>query len=284
MTRLSVFLALTLAACTGRGDTDEIIVFCGAANKPAMEVIAASFEQETGIPVRMVLGGSGTLLSQMELSEQGEIYLPGSPDYILIGERKGLLIPDSDRIVAYLVPAIITPAGNPAGIHELQDLARPEVKLGIGNPRTVCLGLYGVELLEHNHLLDAVLPNVATFGASCSSTANLAAMAQVDAILGWRVFHYWNPSTMDLVLMDPEQIPRISTIPVSIPVHTRDMALSQRFIDYMASKESQQVYQQFGYIIDRGEALAFAPGATIGGEYTLPTDFSDHLATAAGLP
>jgi molybdate transport system substrate-binding protein len=273
---------LLLAISLGCGQSTEdtfasLTVFCGSASKPAMQEIAARFEHETGIEVNMVFGGSGTLLSQIELSEQGEIYLPGSPDYIIIGNRKKLLIEDSQRIVAYLVPAIITPAGNPANVRSLQDLARPGVRVGIGNPQTVCLGLYSVELLEADGLLGDVMKNVVTFGASCSKTANLAAMSQLDAILGWKVFHSWNPDRMAYVPIDPQKIPRISYIPVAIPVHTRDLELSKSFIDFVLSPSGMSLYRGQGYITDLEEARKLAPSASVGGEYALPADYFDLL-------
>jgi molybdate transport system substrate-binding protein len=242
-----------------------------------MQEIAARFEQETGIKVNMVFGGSGTLLSQIELSRKGEIYLPGSPDYIIIGNRKKLLIEDSQRIVAYLVPAIITPAGNPANVHSLQDLARSGVRVGIGNPQTVCLGLYAVELLEANGLLEKVMKNVVTFGASCSKTANLAAMSQLDAILGWKVFHSWNPDRMTYVPVAPQSIPRISYIPIAIPVYTRDLQLSKSFIDFVLSPGGMSVYRDLGYITDLEAARQLAPSASVGGEYALPDEYFDLL-------
>jgi molybdate transport system substrate-binding protein len=248
LNRLSlVLLALSLGCGQGAEDTSaSLTVFCGSASKPAMQEIAARFEHETGIEVNMVFGGSGTLLSQIELSKQGEIYLPGSPDYIIIGNRKKLLVEGSQRIVAYLVPAIITPAGNPANVHSLQDLARPGVRVGIGNPQTVCLGLYSVELLEANGLLGNVMKNVVTFGASCSKTANLAAMSQLDAILGWKVFHSWNPDRMTYVPIAPQKIPRISYIPIAVPVHTRDLQLSKSFIHFVLSPSGMSVYRDLG--------------------------------------
>ncbi|MFC1495721.1 molybdate ABC transporter substrate-binding protein, partial [Thermodesulfobacteriota bacterium] len=214
---------------------DSITIFCGSANKPAMEEIAREFEARENISVHMIFGGSGTLLSQIQLSKKGDIYIPGSPDYIIIAERKKLVIENSDRIVAYLVPAIITPAGNPANVKSLEDLARPGLRVGIGNPETVCLGLYGVELLEKNNLLRPVLKNVVTFGASCSKTANLASLRQVDAILGWRVFHFWNPKRMEYIPLSPEKIPRISYIPICVPVYTKNLDVSRQFIDFVLS-------------------------------------------------
>ena len=237
---------LFLLCLVGNGfaEMQSITVFCGSANKPPMEEIAANFKEEKHIEVNMIFGGSGTLLSQIELSKKGEIYLPGSPDYIEIAERKKLIIENSDQIVAYLVPAIITPAGNPAKIQSLEDLTRPGVKVGIGNPESVCLGLYGIELLETNKLLEPVMKNVVTFGGSCSKTANLAALNKVDAILGWRVFHYWNPDRLEFIAINPKQIPRISYIPISIPVYTKNIELSKSFIDYVLSPAGQSIYKK----------------------------------------
>jgi molybdate transport system substrate-binding protein len=277
-----VWLATSLGCGPSAEDTSaSLTVFCGSASKPAMQEIAARFERETGTRVDVVFGGSGTLLSQIELSRQGEIYLPGSPDYIVIGTRKKLLVQGSERIVAYLVPAIITPAGNPGEIRSLQDLARPGVRVGLGNPQTVCLGLYSIELLEANGLLEEVMKNVVTFGASCSKTANLAAMSQLDAILGWKVFHSWNPDRMSYVLIEPRKIPRLSYIPIAIPVHTRDVQLSEAFIEFVLSPGGMSVYRELGYLTDLEAARRLAPSASVGGEYALPDEYFgllDHLS------
>ena len=273
--------ALLLSGCgRNKGDTPSLLFFCGAANKPAMEEITSLFEKRAGVRVHMVIGGSGTLLSQMEMSRRGDVYLPGSPDYVIIGEKKGLLVKGSARIVAYLVPAIITPAGNPVSVRSLDDLARPGVRVGMGNPETVCLGLYGVEILRKNGLLEPVMRNVVTFAGSCSKTANLAALGKVDAILGWRVFHFWNPSRMDVVPIAPGRIPRISYIPIAVPVFARDRNLSERFMDFVLSPVGRAIYKKHGYIISREEAMKFAPGAGIGGQYTLPRSYFDILAAS----
>ncbi len=279
---LATLAILAFASCSAQEhrkaeQEQSITVFCGSASKPAMEKIARIFEKETNIKVNLIFGGSGTLLSQIELSKQGEIYVPGSPDYIEIGKSKKLLIEDSDRSVSYLVPAIITPKGNPANIQSLEDLTKPGIRVGIGNPETVCLGLYSIELLEKNGLMEKVMGNVVTFGASCSKTANLAAMNQLDAILGWRVFHHWNPDRMDVVSISPEKIPRISYIPISVPIYTKNISLSNRFIDFVLSPKGQSVYEQLGYIARENAAKPFAPDASIGGKYTLPSTYFDII-------
>ena len=269
---LMLFVLLLGAGCSRHAEEQgkSLFIFAGSANRPPMLEIAAAYEQKTGVEVRMTFGGSGAMLAQLELADKGDIYLPASPDYVVLGEQKKLLIEGSSRTVAYLIPALLTPSGNPGRIAVLADLALPGKRIGIANPETVCVGMYALELLHDNGLLAEVRRNVVTYAASGSKTANLVSLGQVDAVIGWRVFHFWNPERMDMVLLEPEQIPRIAYIPVCIPVVAQDVELSQDFIRYMLSPEGRAIYQKYGYITSKEEALTFAPRAAIGGECVMP--------------
>lgn len=256
----------------------EINFFCGAAVAVPMREIIANYEKETGNRINVIFGGSGTLLAQMEISRRGDVYLCGSPDYITIGEKKGLLIPGTEKIVSYLVPAIIVPRENPANIQGLNDLARPKVKVGMGNPETVCLGLYGLEILDKNNLLEQVLPNVVVFAKSCEDTATLAVLKKVDAILGWNVFESWNPQEVRWIKINPRQIPRLSYIPIAIPVFVRDRKLAESFIDYVISeKRSRKIWEKYGYLSDSKKAKKFAPYSRVGGSYAIPERYYQIL-------
>ncbi|MCJ7656527.1 MAG: molybdate ABC transporter substrate-binding protein [Candidatus Atribacteria bacterium] len=254
--------------------TEELFFFCGSAVAVPMREIINNYEQEKGIKVNAIYGGSGTLLSQMELTKKGDVYLCGSPDYINIGVRRKLLIEETDKIVSYLIPAIIVPKENPKNIQKLGDLAKKDIRVGIGNPETVCLGLYTVELLEYNNLLEKVLPNVVVFAKSCEDTATLSVLKTVDAIIGWDVFESWNPREVKWIKIDEKQIPRISTIPIAIPVFVNNRKLSEDFINYVLSSEKGgKIFKKWGYISDVNKANKYAPEAKIGGEYKLPEKY-----------
>jgi molybdate transport system substrate-binding protein len=251
----------------------ELDFFCGAAVTVPMKEIIQSYERDKGIRVNVTYSGSGGLLSQMALSKRGDVYLCGSPDYIMIGEGKGLLVKGMAKRVAYLVSAIIVPKGNPQGIHSLEELAKNRVRIGMGNPESVCLGLYGVELLDKNGLLETVLPNVVVFAKSCEDTATLAVLCKVDAILGWDVFQSWNPDKVEWVRIEPNKIPRIAYIAITIPVFVKDRTLALDFINYVLSEKGKLIFNKWGYISEEGEAKKYAPQATIGGEYKLPKNY-----------
>ncbi|MDD5557081.1 MAG: molybdate ABC transporter substrate-binding protein [bacterium] len=268
---LAGIIGVALHAPRAAAAGEDLLFFCGAAAKVPMEEIVAAYGREKGVKVAVTYGGSGALLSQMRLSRRGDVYLCGSPDYVAIGEEQGLLRPGTDRRIAYLVPAIIVPAGNPARIASLDDLARPGVRVAIGNPETVCLGLYAVELLERNGLLEKVLrDNVAVFAKSCEDVAMLAAAGRVDASIGWDVFKTWTPDRVEWIRIAPDRIPRIAYMAMAVPVSARDAAASADFISWCAGERGARIFSKWGSIAEEAAARRHAPGASIGGVYALP--------------
>ena len=267
----AVLVIAVIVGCTG-GGTKTITAFCGSASKPAMEEAALAFEDETGIKVYLNFSGSGTMLSQMKVSQSGDLYIPGSPDYMVMAENDGVADPDTVRIISYLVPAVLVQEGNPSGIHALADLAREGIEVGIGNPEAVCVGLYAYEILEYNDLLAEVESNIVTHAESCSKTATLVALKTVDAILGWRVFSSWH-DTIDAVYLEPQQIPRLAYIPGAVSTFAEDRESAGRFLDYLTSPAGQEIFRKWGYLSTETEAREYAPGAQIGGEYHLPADY-----------
>jgi molybdate transport system substrate-binding protein len=124
---------LTTAMALAGDQPRPVLVFAGSASQPPLEEAAAAFTKKTGIPVILHLGGSGTMLSQLRLTGRGDLYIPGSPDFLELARAQNLVEGDA-TILAYLVPAIIVAKGNPLGIHGLDDLARPGFGGGAGAP------------------------------------------------------------------------------------------------------------------------------------------------------
>jgi molybdate transport system substrate-binding protein len=250
----------------------KIELFIGAASKPATEDVIAAFEKKTGAKLEAQFGGSGKMLSQMKLAERGDVYFPGSSDYMELGVREGLVEEASVQRVVYLVPAINVQRGNPKGIKGLDDLGAPGLRIGIARPDTVCVGLYAVELLEVTKTVDKVKPNIATHADSCEKAAQLVSLKSVDAVIGWEVFEHWDKDKIETVYLPREQVTRIGYIPAGVGAKARDPELARAFIAFLMSEEGQAIYKKWGYLTTADEArekyaLATTP---VGGEWTLP--------------
>lgn len=279
---LLVLLALALAACRQPEPAGEkatprpfegrtITLFVGSASQPPTELAAQRFMERTGAKLEIQFGGSGEMLSQMKLSQRGDVFFPGSSDYIEIAKRENLVDPSTETIIAYLVPAINVPKGNPAGIKSLEDLARPGLRLGIARPDTVCVGLYAVEVLERAGLSARVRPNIATTTESCAKTAQIVALGQVDAVIGWDVFQYWEPDKIETIHLQPGEVSRIGILPAAIGTHCRDRKLARAFLEFLTSPDGQAIFARWNYLTTPEAARKFArPDTPIGGEWPLP--------------
>jgi molybdate transport system substrate-binding protein len=188
-----------------------------------------------------------------------------------LAKRERLVLEETEEIVVYLIPAINVPKGNPKGIHSLDDLARLGLKIGIARPDTVCVGLYAVEILEKNGLAEAVRRNIRTYAPSCAKTAQLVSLNVVDAILGWRVFEYWNPERIETILLRPDQIPRIGYIPIAVSTFSKNREKAQTFIDFILSRRGKTLYRKWNYLVTLEEARRFVnPECPAGGIWDLP--------------
>jgi molybdate transport system substrate-binding protein len=273
-----MMLVILLAAIgCARNEPETVTAFVGSASKPPMEEAAQAFGEATGIKVYTNYGGSGTMLSQIELSGSGDIYIPGSQDYMAKAIRKGIVDAAEVKRVAYLVPVIGVQHGNPQNIHSLAELTRPGLKVGIGNPEAVCLGLYAVEILDYNGLMAEVGKNIITNAESCEKIATLLSLESVDAVIGWDVFHEWDPDNIDSVYLEPEQLPRLAYVPAAVTTVAADREGARKFIEFLVSPEGQAIFKKWGYISSESEARRFAPEAEIGGEYQLPPAYQALL-------
>lgn len=252
---------------TGR----TIELFVGSASKPATEEAAALFEQLTGAKLVVHFGGSGQMLSQLKLAGRGDIYFPGSSDYMEVAKREGLVLPETERIIVYLIPAINVSKGNPRDIRGLEDLARSGVRVGIARPDAVCVGLYAVEVLDKAGLSDRVRPNIVTQTESCEKTAQLVALGHVDAVIGWEVFEHWQPEKIQTVFLPPERVPRIGYIPIAVTKQAADRELARAFIEFLIGEQGQAVFRKWHYLTTEAEARQRAlPSTPVGGEFPVP--------------
>ncbi|GAB4406215.1 MAG: molybdate ABC transporter substrate-binding protein [Thermodesulfovibrionales bacterium] len=255
----------------------SLMVFAGAASKPPTEDAAKAFEKKTGVKVDVVFGGSGYVLSQMILAKKGDIYFPGSSDYMEVAKKKGVVYPETERHVVYLVPAINVQKGNPKNIKSLKDLTRAGLKVAIANPEGVCVGAYAIEIIEKNFSAEEKAKfkkNLINYTESCEKTATAISLKAADAVIGWRVFHYWDPERIETIPLKKSEISRVGYIPIAISKFTRNRELAQRFIDFLLSEDGKAIYRKYNYFMTPDEAVAWiGEKKPVGGEYVAPKEW-----------
>lgn len=256
---------------------DSIMIFAGAASKPPTEEAAAAFEKKTGIKVHVVFGGSGYVLSQMMLSKKGDLYFPGSSDYMEVAKKKDVVYPETEKYIVYLVPSINVQKGNPKKIKSLKDLTKPGIKVAIANPEGVCVGAYAVEIIEkffNKKEKEQFRKNLINYTESCEKTATAISLKAADAVIGWSVFEHWDPERIETVRLKREEVLRIGYIPIAISKYTKNRELAQKFIDFLLSEQGKDIFRKYKYFMTPEEAFAWlGEKKPVGGEYVVPQEW-----------
>ena len=254
----SMLLAGLAALCLGvpvaaaEGGTAKgggrLTVFAGAASQPATTEVAKLFTEQTGIKVECSFGGSGTVLNQIRVEHYGDLYIPGSDDYMDKAEKEGLVDLGTRRTICRLQPVICVPKGNPKQIKGLQDLTRPGLRLAIGDPKSVCLGSIAKAALEKAGVYEEVQKRIVTYASDCQQIASLIRMDEVDAAVGYDVFQRQSPDLMDVV---PLAGAAAVTVPAGVVSFSKQKELAQRFADYLAGPKGREVFARHGYTVDK---------------------------------
>ena len=270
---IPIFL-IFVAIPNTQSSSEGILIFAGSASKPPTEEVVRVFQEKTGIHVDVIFGGSGFVLSQMKLGKKGDLYFPGSSDFMEKAKKEALVFPESEKLVVYLVPSINVQKGNPKGIHSLKDLTRDGIRVAIANPEMVCVELYAVEIIEKNLApadKEKFRRNLVNYTESCEKTAVAISLKAVDAVLGWEVFHYWDPDRIETIYLKPDEISRIGYLPIAISKYTRDRSSAQKFIDFLLTREGKAIFQKYHYLMTPQEARRFTrPDTPVGGNYLIP--------------
>lgn len=168
-----------LAGCgsSGGGATgaaDDVTVFAAASLTEAFQDAApgATFN----------FAGSDQLAFQIEQGAPADVFASASPKYAEALRDEGLVL--APRVFATNRVVVIVPRANPAGIRTIADLARPGVKLVVGDPG-VPIGAYTRKALAALGL-DAALGNIVSQEQDVKAIVAKVAIGEADAGLVYR--------------------------------------------------------------------------------------------------
>jgi len=257
--RLSIFIiaVMMIIALTGCGsstssqdnnkevktETKSLQVYSGAGLRKPMDEIGKLFTEKFGVKVHYSYAGSAQNLSQIELSGKGDVYVPGSLYYYDLAKEKGLV--DEKKDVAYHIPVIGVPRGNPANIKSLADLGKKDVRVALADEKSAAIGKLAQKLLEENNLKESVARNTVAKAATVNELVVYLTMKQADASI------IWEDNALAAEEIEVIEIPKeknmIKTIPVCVIKNSQQMELARQFVDFTASAAGKEIFQKHGF-------------------------------------
>jgi len=252
----SLLAAVTLCGCGGGEDEggDELVMFCAAGIKKPVAEIARQYEEEFGVAVRLQYGGSGTLLSMIEVTPKGDIYLAADSSYTDIGVGKGLI---AETIpVAFVRAGIGVPKGNPRGITSLEQLIDKDLRVGFANPEAASVGKFTEKVLNDAGVWDRIKPTVLM--PTVNELANTLKLGTTDAVILWDAVANQYPE-IDFVDV-PEFESKKKNITLGVMSGSENATEALRFCRYLSARDKGlKVFEADGYEPVDGDRWEFEP-------------------------
>ncbi|MGJ0847101.1 molybdate ABC transporter substrate-binding protein [Tissierella praeacuta] len=219
-----------------------LLVYSGAGLKKPMTEIAKVFEEENGIKVEYVFAGSTQLLSQIELSGKGDVFIVGSKKAYETSLEKELTYPSKD--VAYHNPIIGVPKGNPANITSLEDMAKSGVKVILGDEKANAIGQTSQKLIEKTGLT-GINDNVVAKTATVNEILVHLESKNADAAIVTEDAAFGNENIETIAI--PEDINIQQIIPIGAIKTSENLEEANLFVDFVSSDMGKEIFEKYGF-------------------------------------
>ncbi len=225
----------------------QVTVCAGAGLIKPMNELIENFEKETGADIEVRYGGSAEIFGFLT-SKECDIFIPGDYYYTEQAMDRNYVFNESVENLTLHIPVIAVPAGNPANISRLEDLAGPGVKLALGDPNGPAIGKVSEVICTQAGILSAVEKNIIVKTATVNQLLIYIASGEVDAAIIWEDMTSWGEASGKLEIVSiPEEQNKIKTIPTAVSIYTEDRELAEAFNTYIAGEEAKEVWEKWGF-------------------------------------
>ncbi len=232
----------------------ELTFYAGSVNRRALAPIIRDFEAREGVTVNTKFNGCGILTGDMKIIKDQDPKR-GFPDIFMACDvyylntvqdwfQPGINISDTDIVIA-------VPKDNPKNIRSIQDIAKPGVRLVVGQPQQCTIGVLTRKLLENEGVLEDIQKNGNIVAEVTSSALLLSsvvttsdeATATADATLAYNTDCQ---AEKDKIQIIPVHSPGAKAIqPYSIAKTSQKQHLARRL--YEAIARSRSKFEALGF-------------------------------------
>ena len=249
-------------------ESKSIRIFTARACAAPLEDAAKLFEAKTGVRVGIsvcnrhcaaavaeeAVGQTGSHDFLVEIAEDGiyDLAISGAEYLLDDGEVRGIVRKGERRLIACRRSAIAVPAGNPAGIRTLRDLARPGVRVAVSV--LDCLKGLWEDVTARLGLAEAVRRNIVFHANGCVAIVEAVAQRKVDAAIGWSSFAHLAPGRLDVIETPPAQQVFRGT-GVALLSTATNIEGARRLMDFLVTPEARACYEKYGWVAPETTAV-----------------------------
>ena len=240
--------------------SESLVLFCAASNRAVMESIRSEYEKEFQRSIQIQYGASQTLLSSIEVSGTGDLFLPADDSFVELGKKKGLL---SEVLpLATMRGVIAVRKGNPKHIHTFSDLLRSGIRMIQSSPDASAIGHRTRACLTESQLWDRLESATLAFRTTVTDVANDLVVDSADAGIVYDAVLKSYPNLESIEV--PELNGIVSQVSLALISGSKQPQAALHFARYVAARDrGLKHYADHGFRIISGDVWSDVPELSI---------------------
>lgn len=146
--------------------------------------------------------------------------------------------------MAYHVPVIVVPKGNPAGITCLADLGNEGVKVELGAPSACAIGKLGNKIIEKNKLNSTIYPNVVSRAATVNEIVMHTCLGNADASIIWE--DLGDSDELEIIYI-PNSENIVKIVPIGALTFSESPDEAAEFVEFVTSEKGLSIFGDYGF-------------------------------------
>jgi len=225
----------------------ELLVYCGITMVAPVLELKKIFEKNENIIIKIIYGGSGSIMRIAMVNKKGDLFLPGSKSYIVEMSEKGLI--EEYATVGYNIPAMFVAKNNPKKIKsDIMEFLRPDVRISIGNSKSGSIGKETKRIMEHFGIYKEVVSR-AIFQTTDSKKLAWSIRNNVaDLCINWKAvgIQERNKGHMEVLELDSEYVSK-NPLVMSVLKYSEDKKAAKKFLYFVSSAKGLEVFKRHGF-------------------------------------
>lgn len=223
-----------------------LTIGAAASLRESITAIAAEFERETGVTVRLSFAASGTLQRQIERDAPIDLFLSADDRSIDALAQQAAIDTASRQTIARNCLVVIVPQTSSFRVQSLTDLPRLN-RIAIGNPDTVPAGRYARAALEYAKVYDTLqATNKLILGEHVRQVLAYVERGEVDAAIVYETDAAIAPDTAIVDRIPTDWTPPIVYSGAAI-AQARERDTARAFLTFLQRDTARAILRDRGF-------------------------------------
>lgn len=227
--------------------SSALLVGAAASMRSALEAIAPLYQRSgANLQVNYNFGSSGALQQQIEQGAPIDVFISAASKQMNTLQQRNLLVPETRKNLLTNRLVLVTPKTATLKLTNFRQLLKPEIqRIAIGEPRSVPVGQYAIEVFENLGILDRVKAKL-VLGNSVKSVLAAVETGDADAGIVYISDARGNHRVVISVIAD-ERLHTPIVYPIAILKSSKSLASARKYANFLQTPPAQAVFKKYGF-------------------------------------